>query len=50
MSTKKDGDKVLEIRDVTKIYKTGDFTQKALDNVSLNFRECEFASILGPSG
>ena len=41
---------MLEIRDVTKIYKTGDFTQKALDNVSLNFRECEFASILGPSG
>ena len=41
---------MLEIKEVTKVYKTGDFTQKALDNVSLNFRECEFASILGPSG
>lgn len=41
---------MLEIKNVTKIYKTEDLEQKALNNVSINFRECEFASILGPSG
>ena len=41
---------MLEIKNVTKIYETAGFKQKALDDVSLNFRECEFASILGPSG
>ena len=41
---------MLEIKKITKIYKTGDFTQKALNNVSINFRENEFVSILGQSG
>ncbi len=41
---------MLEIKGVTKIYKTGDFTQKALDDVSIKFRSTEFVSILGPSG
>ena len=41
---------MLEIKKITKVYKTGDFTQKALDGVSINFRESEFVSILGPSG
>ena len=41
---------MLEIKNITKIYKTGSFTQKALDKVSINFRESEFVSILGPSG
>jgi len=41
---------MLEIRKITKIYKTGNFTQKALNKVSINFRENEFVSILGPSG
>ena len=41
---------MLEIKHITKTYKTEGFTQKALDKVSVNFRECEFASILGPSG
>ena len=41
---------MLEIKHITKTYKTEGFTQKALNNVSVNFRECEFASILGPSG
>ena len=41
---------MLEIKNITKIYDTGGFRQKALDSVSVNFRENEFASILGPSG
>ncbi len=41
---------MLEIKNITKIYETDGFRQKALDNVSVNFRECEFAAILGPSG
>ena len=41
---------MLEIKKITKIYKAGNFVQKALNNVSINFRENEFVSILGPSG
>ena len=41
---------MLEIKNITKIYETEGFKQKALNDVSVNFRECEFASILGPSG
>ena len=41
---------MLEIKKITKTYRTEGFTQKALDSVSINFRQCEFASILGPSG
>lgn len=41
---------MLEIKKITKIYETDSFKQKALDNVSINFRTSEFASILGPSG
>lgn len=41
---------MLEIKGITKTYKTEGFTQKALDKVSINFRRCEFTSILGPSG
>ena len=41
---------MLEIKKISKIYKTEGFVQKALDKVSVNFRKCEFASILGPSG
>ena len=41
---------MLEIKNITKVYKTDGFEQRALDNVSVNFRKCEFASILGPSG
>ena len=41
---------MLELKNITKVYKTGTFTQKALNKVSINFRECEFVSILGPSG
>ena len=41
---------MLEIKKISKVYKTGSFVQNALDNVSINFRENEFVSILGPSG
>ncbi len=41
---------MLEIKKISKIYDAQGFKQKALDNVSVNFRKCEFASILGPSG
>ena len=41
---------MLELRNITKTYVTESFTQKALDDVTINFRKCEFASILGPSG
>ena len=41
---------MLEIKKITKIYDTGGFVQKALDEISINFRENEFVSILGPSG
>ena len=41
---------MLEIKNIKKVYKTGTFIQNALDDVSINFRENEFVSILGPSG
>ena len=41
---------MLEIKKITKVYETDGFKQKALDDVSINFRSNEFASILGPSG
>jgi len=41
---------MLEIKNITKVYKTGTFVQKALNNVTINFRDNEFVSILGPSG
>ena len=41
---------MLELKKITKIYQTGEFKQKALDNVTMNFRSNEFVSILGPSG
>ncbi len=41
---------MLQLKNISKSYKTGDLIQKALDNVSLNFRDNEFVSILGPSG
>ena len=41
---------MLEIKNICKEYKVDNYTQKALDNVNVNFRDNEFASILGPSG
>ena len=41
---------MLQIKNISKQYKTGDLVQDALKDVSLNFRDNEFVSILGPSG
>ncbi|BDR54337.1 ABC transporter [Bombiscardovia apis] len=41
---------MLQIHQITKQYKTGDFSQQALDDVSLNLRDSEFVAVLGPSG
>ncbi|KFI45663.1 putative ABC transport system permease protein [Bifidobacterium bohemicum] len=41
---------MLQIKDISKQYKTGDFVQRALDDVSLTLRDNEFVAILGPSG
>ena len=41
---------MLQIKNISKQYKTGDLVQNALKNVSLNLRDNEFVSILGPSG
>ena len=41
---------MLQIKNISKQYKTGDLIQHALNDVSLNFRNNEFVSILGPSG
>ena len=41
---------MLQIKNISKTYKTGNLIQKALDNVSLTLRDNEFVAILGPSG
>ena len=41
---------MLSLSKITKIYKSGDDTVYALDNVSVDFRKNEFVSVLGPSG
>ena len=41
---------MLKIKQITKSYCSGDFEQKALNGISLDFRDSEFVAILGPSG
>ena len=41
---------MLQIKNISKQYMTGELVQNALKDVSLNFRDNEFVSILGPSG
>ena len=41
---------MLQLKNIKKSYKTGNFVQHALENVSLQFRKNEFVAILGPSG
>ena len=41
---------MLELKQITKQYVTGDSTVQALKGIDLKFRENEFVSVLGPSG
>ena len=41
---------MLQIKEISKEYITGDLHQQALNRVSLNLRDNEFVAILGPSG
>jgi putative ABC transport system ATP-binding protein len=42
--------KVIELKDVHKIYNSEEVKVHAVDGVTLNFMEAEFAAIVGPSG
>ena len=42
--------KIIEFKNVDKIYKSGDHILKAMDNVNFTIDEGEFVVILGPSG
>ena len=41
---------MLQLKNLRKSYHVGDTTTKALDDVSISFRNQEFVAILGPSG
>ena len=41
---------MLELKNIKRHYKTGDFIQHALKGIDLKFRKSEFVAILGPSG
>lgn len=41
---------MLQIKNISKQYRTGDLVQNALRNVNVSLRDNEFVSILGPSG
>jgi putative ABC transport system ATP-binding protein len=42
--------KVIELKNVHKIYNESEIQVHAVDDVTLNFQEAEFAAIVGPSG
>ena len=42
--------KIVEFKDVSRVYKTGEHELKALDNVNMDLEEGKFVVILGPSG
>ena len=41
---------MLTVSNISKVYQTGSLVQKALDDVSLSFRDTEVVAVLGPSG
>lgn len=43
-------EKIVDLKNVSKIYKTGEKEFKALDNVDLTINKGEFVVVLGPSG
>ena len=42
--------KIVELKNVSKVYRTGEKEFKALDNIDLAINEGEFVIVLGPSG
>jgi len=42
--------KILELRNVNKIYDGSEVHVHAVNNISLDFEEGEFAAVVGPSG
>ena len=42
--------KIIEIKNVTKIYNSSEVKVNAVNGVTLDFQEAEFAAIVGPSG
>ena len=45
-----ESDYMLQLKNITKVYTSGDTDVHALRGLNLSFRESEFVSILGPSG
>ena len=43
-------EKIVELKNVSKIYNTGEKEFKALDNIDLSINKGEFVVVLGPSG
>lgn len=41
---------IVEFKNVSRVYQSGDHQQKALDNVSMKLNEGKFVVVLGPSG
>ena len=41
---------MLKLKNIKKSYTIGDFSQNALDGISVNFKQQDFVAVLGPSG
>ena len=41
---------MIDVKDITKVYKSGDVETKVLKNISFSIKEGEFVAIIGPSG
>ena len=41
---------MLQIKNINKVYRTGNLVQQALNDVSLSLRDNEFVAVLGQSG
>jgi len=41
---------MLKLQNISKTYVIGEFSQNALDDITIEFRKAEFVTILGPSG